>query len=226
MVITVDPSSTGVVATYTISNVHASEAMIAGTSTIRLEAPSGTVFPDNPSFFSIVDATTSSGSGRVTAALSGGGTNVVTFTLPRNVNSGDVLTLRIADVRNPGTPSSTDSITVQGSVTGPRPTAPPPRPVIRDLTAKAGVSKKGTVEVKLRCTVAACKGRVTLTDGKTLVATEKYSVRKGKTAAVALRLDGKGLKLLAGAKHHTIKVTATMTVTGGRTVKGTVTLVG
>ena len=174
-----------------------------------------------------MDATTPSGSGTVTGALSGGGTNLVTFTVPDNITSGDVLTLRIADVRNPDTPSSSYSISVIGNVTGPKPTAPPPpRPAVRDLTARAGVNKKGTVDLKLHCSVAACKGTVTLTDVRTVVAVERYSLRAGKTATVALHLDRKGLKLLAAAKHHTIKVTATVTVTRGKTVKAKVTLVG
>ena len=181
VVVTVNPDTTGSVAVYTISNIHASAALTGGTSTIRLEAPSGTVFPNNPVFYRIVDATTPSGSGTVTGALSGGGTNIVTFTVPDNIASGDVLTLRIADIRNPDIPSSTYSISVIGNVTGPKPTAPPPpRPAVRDLTARAGVSKKGTVDLKLHCSVAACKGTVTLTDVRTVVAVERYSLRAGK----------------------------------------------
>lgn len=254
VVVTVDPSSTGATAAYAMSNIFADAALTGGSATIKLVAPAGTVFPNNPSFYSIADATTTSGSGTVTASLSGGGTNAVTFTVPNNIKAGDALTLTISDVRNPSTASPTDSITLVGAVTGPPPTSvatttststtpatttpttttttlttssthttpktkpAPRRPVARELTARARVRKR-TVALKLKCTAAGCKGIVTLTHGKTTVATVKYSIRAGKTATVALRLDQRILKLLAVAKHHTITVTATITVTGGKAVR-------
>jgi hypothetical protein len=128
VLVTVDPSATGAVATYTLSNILASGAMTAGTGTIKLEAPAGTEFPNSPSDYGITDDTTPSGSGTVVAALSGGGSNLVTFTVPNSIEQGDELTLKIADVLNPTVPSSTDAITLVGSVTNLPPTAPPPPP--------------------------------------------------------------------------------------------------
>ena len=283
VVVTVDPSSTGVVATYTISNLFADGALTGGSGTIKLEGPAGTVFPNNPSFYSIQDATTPSGGGTITAALTGGGTNAVTFTVANNINAGDALTLTVSDVRNPSTASPADSITLDGSLTGPPPTAVTTTtsttttptlttttattttatatsaaptttatttthtptttthtpattttthttstrraPVIHELTARARVHRR-TIDLKLTCTAAACKGSVSLTHGKTAVARVKYAIRAGKTTTIALRLGQTVPTLLAVAKHHTITVTAVITVAGGRTVRTKVTLVG
>ncbi len=121
--VTVDPSSLGASATYTLSNILAAADLAGGSATIKLEAPAGTVFPSSPSDYGITDDTTPSGSGTVTAALSGAGTNVVTFTLPNSIKQGDELTLKIAEVLNPTLPSSTDAITLVGAVTNLPPTA-------------------------------------------------------------------------------------------------------
>lgn len=118
VVVTVNPSTTAAVATYSISGLEASVAMAGGSSTIGIDAPSGTVFPANASYYSIADSTTASGSGTV-ATISGGGTNDVTITLPNSVNAGDHLSLTIEDAINPGTASSTYTITLLGNVTGP-----------------------------------------------------------------------------------------------------------
>jgi large repetitive protein len=242
VVVTVNPNTAAAVATYTISNIHALAALAGGSGTIKLEAPAGTVFPNNPAYYQIADSTTSSGSGTVSLALSGGGTNVVTFTVPNTINASDVFSLTVADVLNPSTASSTYSITLAGSVTGPaavgptttttvpkttttRPPVKKPKPVVKDLTTKASVTKH-VVDLKLRCTGKVCRGTVTLTDVTTVVGAQKYSVKAGKTGTVAIHLNAKGTRFLAGAKHHTIKVTAKVTVTGGKTVKEKTALVG
>jgi hypothetical protein len=246
VLVTVNPTTTAAVATYTIANVRASGALAGGTATIKLEAPSGTLFPNNPAFYGITDSTNSGGSGTVSAAVTGGGTNDVTFTVPNTINSGDVLTLTVADVVNPSTASASDSITLVGAVTGPAPsaatttTAAPPttttttkppvkkvqHPTIADPTSKADVSKAHLVHVELKCTVEACKGYVTLTDVTTVVGSQHYSIRAGKKGIVVVHLRPKGILFVAGAKHHTIKVTAKVSVTGGKTIKERTTLVG
>jgi hypothetical protein len=247
VVVTVNPVTTAAVATYTIADVRASATLAGGAGTIKLEAPSGTVFPNNSAFYSINDSTSSSGSGTVSAAVTGGGTNNVTFTVPNTIGSGDVLTLTVADVVNPSTASASDSITIIGNVTAPPPSAattttttrpptttttkPPVKkkvqhPTIADPTSRADVSKAHLVHVELKCTVEACKGYVTLTDVTTVVGSQHYSLRAGKKGIVVVHLRPKGILFVAGAKHHTIKVTATVTVTGGKTVKERTTLVG
>ena len=125
VIVTPNPNSAGAVATYTISGIHASAAMTGGTNTIQLQGPAGTVFPNNAGFYSVADSTTSSGSGTVTT-ISGGGTNVVTLTVPNSINSGDLLSLTVGDTLNPSTASSSYTITLVGNVTGPG--AVPPFP--------------------------------------------------------------------------------------------------
>jgi hypothetical protein len=243
--VTVNPNTAGSLATYTIANITASATLTAGVGTIKLVAPSGTDFPNNPAYFSITDSTSSSGSGTASAALTGGGTSTVTFTVPNTVNSGDVLTITVADVVNPSTSSTTDSITLEGAVTSlastatTTTTAPPPTttttrppvkkkvivPKIKDVTPLADVSKKHVVHIKLKCAAAACKGTVTLTDVTTVVGVQAYKLKAGKTGIVIVHLTAKGVKFLAGAKHHTIKVTAKVTVSGGKTVKEKTALV-
>jgi len=244
VVVTVNPITTSVIATYTIANIRASGTLTGGSGTIQLQAPAGTVFPNNPAYYSITDATSSGGSGTVTAALSGGGTSAVTFTVPNTVNSGDAITLTLADVLNPTTASASDSITIHGAVTGPAPSAatttttvpptttttkPPVKkvqhPTIADTTSRADVSKAHLVHVELKCTVEACKGYITLTDVSTVVGSQHYSLRAGVKGIVVVHLRAKGILFLAGAKNHTIKVTAKVTVTGGKTEKERTTLV-
>ena len=113
VVVTVNPNTTGSVATYTIANLRAHASLTAGTTTIQLVAPAGTVFPNNPAFFSISDSTSSSGSGTVSAALAGGGTSTVTFTVPKTINTGDAFSVTVADVLNPSTASSSDTIDIE-----------------------------------------------------------------------------------------------------------------
>jgi hypothetical protein len=118
VIVTPNPNSAGAIATYTISGLHASAAMTAGSSTIQLQAPAGTVFPNNAASYSIADSTTASGSGTV-ATITGGGTNVVTLTVPASINSGDLLTVTVGNAINPSIASSTYTMTLIGNVTGP-----------------------------------------------------------------------------------------------------------
>ena len=128
VVVTPNPNSAGAIATYTITNVKASAGMTGGSSTIALQGPVGTVFPNSQGDYSITDSTTPSGSGTVSTGspLTGGGTNNVTFTIPNNINSGDTLTFTVLGVINPSTASSTYQINLVGNVGGPRPRPLPP----------------------------------------------------------------------------------------------------
>ena len=127
VVVTPNPNSAGAIATYTIANSRASAAMTGGSSTIQFQGPAGTVFPNAPGDYSVTDSTTTSGTGTVTAALVGGGTNTVTITVPNSINSGDTLTFTVLGVINPSLASSTYQINLVGSVTGPTPVAPFPQ---------------------------------------------------------------------------------------------------
>ncbi len=123
--VSLSPSSAGALASYVISDLYASAPMTAGSSAISLAAPTGTTFPSNPAEYSVQDATTPSGSGTVSAAPTGGGTNNITFKVPGNISTGDRLTITILDVINPGTASGTYTIGLTGNVNGPSTAAAP-----------------------------------------------------------------------------------------------------
>ena len=125
--VTVIPPTTGAVATYTISNLYATAAFTGGlvTNFIELTAPAGTVFPDNGSNFSVMDTTTSTGSGTFTL-LHYNAANDVVLVPPNNITSGDLLTITASDVINPSSSSSTDTITLSGAVSGQTGVAPFP----------------------------------------------------------------------------------------------------
>jgi hypothetical protein len=226
-VVSVSPSTTSAVATYSISDVYASAAMIAGASTITIEAPAGTIFPGTPGFYDIEDATTVSGSGTVGALVSGGGTNDVVITVPDSISSGDLLTLNIEDTINPSTASSYYAITLLGNVTGsasvtpttsaPAPPPTAPQPAVSALTSTAVVSKRA-VNLELRCATAKCAGVITLVDIKTELGHSKYDLGAGQTGYATVGLFPQVPSLLAGAKDHTVNATETVTVTGGKTV--------
>ncbi len=123
--VSVSPSTAGSLATYVISDLYANAAMSAGSSTITLDAPAGTTFPSSPADYSVQDAAALSGSGAVTSAVTGGGTNDVGFKVPGTISAGDRLTVTVLDVINPGTASSTYTIAAAGAVTGPSTAALP-----------------------------------------------------------------------------------------------------
>ena len=122
--VAVNPSTAGALGSYVISDLFASSALPAGSS-ITIQAPAGTVFPNNPSEYSVQDATTPSGSGPVTGALTGGGSNSVTLKVPGSINPGDRLTLVVQDTINPSTASNSYTIGLVGDVTGPSTEAAP-----------------------------------------------------------------------------------------------------
>src|SRR5579875_1900068 len=254
VVVTVEPTTAGAVATYTISNLRAEGVLQGGSSTIGLQAPAGTVFPNNPGYYHIVDSTTSSGSGTVSAGLAGGGTNDVTFSVPNTVNSGDVLSLTVEDVINPGVPSSTYSITLVGAVTGPAPvpvtttTVPPlsttttvvhhkpkppakpkrpkPHPVPLVVLASPHIKvSKGAIVLALRCSRARCRGSIVLKDVITPLGHRNYNLAAtGRPARLGIKLDRAAMRLLAHAKHHTITARTAIVVVSGRTLHTKVTL--
>ena len=114
--VVVSPTAPAVEATYTISNLHASAALIGGSSTITVSAPAGTYFPNNAALYIIQDATTTTGSGTVDAVY-GGGTSTVLLTVPRTINGGDTLSITIEDALSPGT-AGYYTMSLEGNVTG------------------------------------------------------------------------------------------------------------
>ena len=103
--VAVSPVSQGSLATYTVSNLHASAAVVPGATITIQPSGTGTVLPDNASLYTLTDSTTTTGSGAlgllsyVPATVTSAG--AVTLSLPNTINSGDMLTITISDVLNP-----------------------------------------------------------------------------------------------------------------------------
>jgi hypothetical protein len=233
--VTVTPSNAGAEATYAVSNLYASSALSAGSGTIQITAPAGTVFPNDPADYTVVD-NTSNTAATVTGSLTGGATNSVTVTVPVNIASGDRLTISIADVINPGTASSTDSLSLVGNVTGPAPaptttttTAPTttttvPKPSVSFTTKVAHITKK-SVALRVYCKGAACKGTIKLTDVRTIVGSKTYKVNAGTSKQFTFAINQQGLSMASKAPGKTITVTESVSVTGGKTVSKKISLV-
>ena len=167
----------------------------------------------------------------------------MTLTVPQSISSGDVLTITAQDVINPSVSSSTDVITIVGSVTGPgavpttttttttvpttTTTVPKPVPVVVVVTKSADRGQgQQAWDQSCECKVSNCKGYITLTDVSTKVGSTAYSFKAGNSHTYPVLLNSTGIKLLKGAKAHTIKVNTKVSVTGGKTITVKVTLVG
>ncbi len=101
-------------------------------------------------------------------------------------------------------------------------------------SAKFVVSKRRTVRIEIECRDAAChgsvdlimrvaerrrKGKTGVLGGETLVvARRSFSLAKGKSGTIALRLTATGQKLLADAKHHPLPAKLLLFVAGGKAI--------
>ena len=235
--VVVTPNSAGSLATYTVGPFKSASALIGGTDTLEVVGPTGTEFPGTAT---LSDATSSSGSQTLTLK-SGSGTSDVKYGIVTTVNVGDTLTLTLAGTVNPaggtynlylGADTEAANTTASGTEGLAAPAAPPttttvptttPHPAVTVLTTTATVAN-GLTQLQLRCSVATCRGTITLTDVTTVIVTRAYSLGAGKTATFPTQLNSKGVQFLAGAKQHSITVTEKVTVTGGTTMSKRVTL--
>lgn len=119
------------------------------------------------------------------------------------------------------------------------PVSPAPAPVLTLSSTKLVVSG-GSARVPLACANAACKGTIELTaqvmvkhrKGKkttskkttVVLARGSYSLAAGQKATIVVHLTAKAIRTLATANPHKRSATASMTVTGGTTVKKSVLL--
>ena len=92
-------------------------------------------------------------------------------------------------------------------------TDPPPPPKFVGLTlAKQTASvKRSVARVKVRCPAAAggpCAGKLTLKSGRHTVGAKRFSVARGATATVRVKLAEKGRKLLARKRRLKTQATA------------------
>jgi hypothetical protein len=119
------------------------------------------------------------------------------------------------------------------------PPPPPPAPIVELSSSKlvvsggsarmpivcAGTTCTGTIELTGKIVVKYRKGKRTLSKKQTVVlAKGSYSLAAGKSATIVIRLTAKGRSALARAKGHKLSADASVTVTGGTTVKGSVVL--
>jgi hypothetical protein len=134
--IEVNPSVPGAVAQYTIGDLRATATIPAGSGTIVLAAPIGTILPAATSYYSVVDVTNPAGTAHP-AFVSGGGTPTVTLRLGATVNAGDFVEVVIAGVANP--PAGTYQMTLTGDLAAAiapstTPPVPPPPPAVRSTS--------------------------------------------------------------------------------------------
>lgn len=93
------------------------------------------------------------------------------------------------------------------------------------LSARPSVSAD-KVELKLGCGRATCRGTLTLSDGRTVLASSRYAMLAGTTESLPVSLRSQALVLLVDARYHTLAATETVTVDGGGTVQRQLALVG
>ncbi|HXW82334.1 MAG TPA: fibronectin type III domain-containing protein [Acidimicrobiales bacterium] len=116
IVVAPNPEGVSALSTYTVSNLFARTALAAGSSTIEITAnTTSTILPGSAASYAVTDITTPSGSGTVLAVSGYTGTEI-TVTFPNAIAAGDELLLTIADVFNPSTASSTNTMTFTGSL--------------------------------------------------------------------------------------------------------------
>ncbi|HTW07261.1 MAG TPA: hypothetical protein VME46_07115, partial [Acidimicrobiales bacterium] len=118
VLVSVSPSTTGALATYTISDLVASAPMVAGSTTITIEGPAGTVFPNDAAYYSIEDLTDPSKSATVAAPVSGGGTSTVALVVPADIGAADRLVISVQDAVNPASAGGDYSVSLLGPLIG------------------------------------------------------------------------------------------------------------
>lgn len=91
---------------------------------------------------------------------------------------------------------------------------------------KETVSKKGVVKFKLTCgSTAKCTGTLTLKrNGAKLANAKTYSLARGKSKLISMKLTKKGLKRLKKAKHHKLSARVRAADRDGASASRAVTL--
>jgi hypothetical protein len=75
------------------------------------------------------------------------------------------------------------------------------------------------VELSLRCSKAACKGKLSLWQAHSEWGTTAYSLKAGKKTNVVVHLSKQAMALLKKAKAKGMLVSQNVTVAGGATAK-------
>jgi|SRR5579875_66615 len=142
----VNPSTPGAVAQYTIGDLRATAQLPAGSGTIVLDAPGGTVLPAPAGDYTVVDLTNGAGTAHP-ASVAGGGSPTVTLRLGATVNSGDFIELVVEGVANP--PAGTYHMTLTGDLTAAvapstTPPVPPKPPAVSSTSTSLSASPNPT----------------------------------------------------------------------------------
>ena len=126
----------GATAQYTVGDLKTVAPLVAGSSTVELKAPAGTVFPGNAADYTITDTT--HGASAHPASVTGGGTDDVVLKVGANVAAGDFITVTATEVVNPGAGSY--QLSLAGAMVG-RPAGRPPPPSAVAISVSAGPTR-------------------------------------------------------------------------------------
>jgi hypothetical protein len=182
--VAVSPTSPGSLATYTISGMHASAAIVSGATITIQPSGTGTVLPDSASDYTLTDSTTTTGSGGLglvsyaPATVTPPAAAAVTLSLPNAINIGDQLTITIDAVINPPLAGSSYSLSVANAdIAGPAvvPFTIPGVPIIGTATA-------GHTQATVSFSAPASNGGGTITS-YTVTATDSTTPANGGQSA-------------------------------------------
>ncbi len=134
-------------ASYAIAtSASSSGALAAGTGTITVTAPSGTVFPTAASDY-VVDDTTSAQI-QAASAVSGGGSDTVVITTPIAIANSDSFTIAISGVTNPDAGNYTLTVATSAdqipTTSSSYSLAAPPAPTVLAVIPTSGPNTGGT----------------------------------------------------------------------------------
>lgn len=164
-----------------------------------------------------------------------GSTPAASFTVESNEQitavapSGPTGTVDVTVVDNAGTSatSAADRVTYSAPASSPPASSPPPstagaaaaKPAVA-IALVAGTVKDGKAQVTLRCTGAACRGKLSLAwvhgHVTTLFSRTDYALSAGKSAVFTVALRREALRRLE--QHHRLDIRVRATVEGGATV--------
>jgi hypothetical protein len=144
--IEVNPTAPQASAVYTIGDLRATANLLAGSATIVVSAPQGTVLPGAPLDYTVADLSDAAGTAHP-ASVTGGGTATVTLGLGANIAAGSFVEVIAAGVVNPGPGTYQVSLTgdLQAAVAPPTPVPPKPPAVANTSTSISATSNPARV---------------------------------------------------------------------------------